>query len=48
MDCGLADVLLSEDELRNVKETYLSCSQEILADMECESSTKIPGSGVNE
>ena len=48
MDCGLADVLLSQDELRNLKEMYSSGSQEILADMECESSTKIPDSGVNE
>jgi len=48
MDCGLADVLLSEDELRNLKETCSSCSREILADMECESSTKTPRSGVNE
>jgi hypothetical protein len=48
MDCGLADVLLSEDELRNLKETYSSCSREILTDMECESSTKTPGPGVNE
>jgi hypothetical protein len=48
MDCGLADVLLSEDELRNLKETYSSCSREILADMECESSPIPLGSGFNE
>src|SRR5207249_1817928 len=48
MDCGLADVLLSDEELRNLKETYSSCSREILADMECESSTKTQRSGVNE
>jgi hypothetical protein len=28
LDCGLADVLLSEDELRNLRETYLSVSRE--------------------
>jgi len=32
LDCGLADVLLSEDELRNLKETYSSLKSEILAD----------------
>jgi hypothetical protein len=32
MDCGLADVLLSEDQLRNLKETYSQCCREILAD----------------
>ena len=32
LDCGLADVLLSEDELRNLKETYSSVSRETLAD----------------
>jgi hypothetical protein len=48
MDCGLADILLSEDELRNLKETCSSCSREILADMECDSSTKPPACGVDE
>jgi hypothetical protein len=48
LDCGLADILLSGDELRNLKETCSSCSREILADMECESSTKPPGCGVDE
>lgn len=48
MDCGLADVLLSEDELRNLKDTCSSCNREILADMECESSTEPPDRGVNE
>jgi hypothetical protein len=33
LDCGLADVLLSEDELRNLREIYSSVSREILADM---------------
>ena len=32
LDCGLADVLLSEDELRNLRETYSSVSGQILAD----------------
>ena len=32
LDCGLADVLLSEDELRNLRETYASVNGEILAD----------------
>lgn len=41
LDCGLADVLLSEDELRNLKETYSSCSREILADTEYESPAKL-------
>ena len=31
-DCGLADVLLSGDELRKLKETYSSMSREVLAD----------------
>ncbi len=48
MDCGLADILLSEDELRNLKETCSSCSRETLADTECESSTKPPRCGVDE
>jgi hypothetical protein len=26
LDCGLADVLLSQDELRNLNEMYSSCS----------------------
>lgn len=30
LDCGLADVLLSEDELRNLRETDSSASREIL------------------
>jgi hypothetical protein len=29
LDCGLADVLLSEDELRNLRETDSSVSCEI-------------------
>jgi hypothetical protein len=33
LDCGLADVLLSEDELRKLRETYSSVSREILDDM---------------
>jgi hypothetical protein len=33
LGCGLADVLLSEDELQNLRETYVSVSREILADM---------------
>lgn len=48
MDCGLTDVLLSEDELRNLKEVYSSCSREILADMDCEPSPKPLSSGGNE
>ena len=32
LDCGLADVLLSEDELRNLREAFSSESGEILAD----------------
>lgn len=32
LDCGLADVLLSEDELRNLRETSSSMSRETLAD----------------
>jgi hypothetical protein len=48
MDCGLADILLSEHELRNLKETCSSCSREILADMECDSSTKPPRCGFDE
>ncbi len=31
-DCGLADVLLSEGELRNLREAFSSESGEILAD----------------
>jgi len=33
LDCGLADVLLREDELRNLRETDSSVSREILADV---------------
>jgi hypothetical protein len=33
LDCGLADVLLSEDELRNLRETDSSVSCEIVADV---------------
>ena len=33
LDCGLADALLSEDELRNLREMYSSMSRENLADM---------------
>ena len=33
LDCGLADVLLSEDELRNLRETNSSVSGEIVADV---------------
>ena len=33
LDCGSADALLSEDELRNLREMYSSMSRENLADM---------------
>jgi hypothetical protein len=46
LDCGLADVLLSEDELRNLKETYSSCSREVLEDMEHDCITEDSGSGL--
>ena len=49
LDCGLTDILLSEDELRRLKEMYSSCSRQILTDMECDSSTRTPDtSGINE
>lgn len=32
LDCGLADVLLSEEELRNLREMYSSVKREIPAD----------------
>jgi len=32
LDCGLADVLLSEDELRNLRETDSSVRGEIVAE----------------
>lgn len=48
LDCGLADCLLSQEELRNLNETYSSSSREIHADMGCESSTKTPDSRIDE
>ena len=33
LDCGLADVLLSEGELRNLRESYSSVSPEIDAEI---------------
>ena len=33
LDCGLADVLLSDDELRDLREIYSSVSGEVLPDL---------------
>jgi len=42
LDCGLADVLLSEDELRNLRETYSSGSCEILKNRNASLAPKSP------
>lgn len=42
MDCGLADVLLSQDELRNLKEMYSSAKSEIPADRSASLPPKSP------
>jgi hypothetical protein len=42
LDCGLADILLSEDELRNLRETYSSVSRKVLAEMNVSLPPKSP------
>jgi len=42
LDCGLADVLLSEEELRNLRETDSSVSREILEDVNVSLPPKSP------
>jgi hypothetical protein len=48
LDCGFADVLLSEDELRKLREMYSSVSRENIADMNVSLPPESPLPEINE